>query len=347
MGGGGYCCEWLKRLRPVAGGAALLAATLLPAGVAWSDRRSEEANPPLQRLSIDVQGTGRSYYLHFPSGSRAAPWPLVLVLHGAGSNAEDSLSMYRWIEASDLNGFILVGLDARPPRVWLPTNFRLNPRVWNSGDPGVQDESILKNDDVAYARAVLDELGRRYTLDPGRVFATGFSSGGGMTQRLGVELSERFAAIAAVGSLRAQNAPPRVPLSVLLIYGRRDPLVPYDGGTRVSPSGDTPGMPPVSSTVGAWVRDLHCSGDVQTAQPGPLVLRETWKDCDAGTEVQAVTVDDLGHHWAGSLPDGLKESMAGPQSRAFDDTSEIWAFFAAHPRHGARPQADPPAAAGQ
>ena len=338
MGGGGYSCKWLKCLRSVACGAAVLAALPLTAGAAWSDRRSDDANPPLQRLSIDVQGTGRSYYLHFPSGSRAAPWPLVLVLHGAGSDAADTLSTDRWIETSDLNGFILVGLEARPPRVWLPTSFRLNPRVWNSGDPGVQDESILKNDDVAYTRAVLDELGRRYTIDPGRVYITGFSSGGGMTQRLGVELSERFAAIAAVGSLRVQTAAPRVPLSVLLIYGRHDPVVPYEGGTRVTPWGDTPGMPPVSSTIAAWVRDLHCGGDAQTAQPGPLVLRETWKDCDAGAEVQAITVDDLGHHWAGSLPDGLKESMVGPQSQALDDTSEIWAFFAAHPRR-ARPQA--------
>ena len=332
--------ERLKRVWPVSLGAVLLAATLFPVGAAWCDQyRDDRPAAPTERLSIDVQGTGRSYYLHFPSGSRAAPWSLVLVLHGAGGNAPDTLSMQRWIEASDLNGFILVGLEARPPRVWLPVNFRFNPRVWNSGDPSVHEESILKNDDVAYVRAVLDELGRRYTIDPNRVYAAGFSSGGGMTQRLAVELGERFAAIAAVGSLRAQSAAPRAPLSVLLIYGRRDPVLPYEGGTRVTPWGDFPGMPPVSSTIAAWVGDLHCGGDAQTTQPSPLVQRQVWKDCDAGTEVQAVTVEDLGHHWAGSRPDGMKESMAGPQSQAFDDTSEIWAFFAAHPRHGARPHA--------
>ena len=327
----------LRGLGKVMLSAALGAGAMLHSGAAWCDSRYDDV-PLAERQSIDVQGSSRSYYVHFPSGSRAAPWPLVLVLHGAGSDAVDALSNFRWIEASDLNGFILVGLEARPPRTWLPTNFRLNPRVWNSGDPAVREESILKNDDVAYTGAVLDELMRRYTIDPKRVYAAGFSSGGGMVQRLGVELSERFAAIAAVGSLRAQEAPPRSPLSVLLIYGRRDPVTPYEGGTRVTPWGDTPGMPPVSASVAAWVHDLHCGGDAQIAQPGPQVTREAWKDCDGGTEVQAVTVDDLGHHWAGSRPDGLKESIAGPTSQAFDDTSEIWAFFAAHPRRAARPQ---------
>lgn len=318
--------------------AALLLAGLFTAGNAWCDSRRFET-PVADRSNIEVQGSGRNYFVHFPSGSRAAPWPLVLVLHGAGNNALDTLSMFRWIEASDLNGFILVGLEARPPRVWLPVNFRLNPRVWNSGDPGVQEEGILKNDDVAYTRAVLDEMAQRYTIDPNRVYAAGFASGGGMAQRLGVELSERFAAIAAVGSLRAQSVAPRNPLSVLMIYGTLDPAVPYEGGTRVTPWGDFPGMPPVSANIAGWVHDLHCGGDAQSAQPNPQVLRETWKACDAGNEVQAVTVNDLGHHWAGSRPDGLKESIAGPMSQSFDDTSEIWAFFAAHPRHGAKPQA--------
>ncbi len=317
--------------------AALALAAAMCCASARCDNRHEE-EPLTQRNPIEVQGSGRSYYVHFPSGSRAAPWPLVLVLHGAGGDAVDALSTFRWIEASDLNGFILVGLEARPPRTWLPAGFRLNPRVWNSGDPGVQEESILKNDDVAYVRAVLDQLTRRYTIDPNRIYAAGFSSGGSMAQRLGIEMSERFAAIAAVGSLRAQDAAPRAPLSVLLIYGRNDPVVPYDGGTRVTPWGDTPGMPPVSSSIAAWVRDLHCGGEPQATQPADQVQRQAWKDCDGGTEVQALTVEGLGHHWAGSRPDGLKPSIAGPTSEALDDTGEIWTFFAAHPRRPARTQ---------
>lgn len=318
----------------------LLAALVVGASPAWCQPKRPVA-PPDERRTVEVHGSTRSYYVHFPAGSRSAPWPLVLLLHPAGSSARDAMTILRWTEASDENGFILVGLEARVPTAWLPASFSLNPRVWNSGDPGVQQDNILAGDDVAYAARVLDQLSGIYTLDTARTYAVGFSSGGGMAQRLALELPGRFAAIAAVGSLRAQSAPARKPLSVMLVYGRLDPVTPYDGGTRHTPWGDTPNMPPVADTVAAWVRDLHCAPTAQSQQPNAQVLREAWSGCDEGVEVQAVTIADEGHHWAGSLPDNLKESVAGPVSHAFDDTAEIWTFFAAHPAHGPKAAATP------
>jgi polyhydroxybutyrate depolymerase len=320
----------------------LLAVLLLGllAGPAWSQPRRPPP-PPDERRVVDVGGGSRSYYVHFPAGSRAAPWPLVLLLHPAGSGAKEAMETLRWAESSDENGFILVGLEARTPSAWLPAAFSLNPRVWNSGDPGVQQENILASDDVAYAGAVLDQLMRRYTLDIARIYAVGFSSGGGMAQRLALELPGRFAAVAAVGALRAQAAPARKPLSVMLVYGKLDPVTPYDGGTRHTPWGDTPNMPPVADSIAAWVRDLHCAPQAQAQQPNPQVLRETWSGCDEDVAVQAVTIADNGHHWAGGLPDRLKPAVAGPVSGSFDDTAEIWAFFAAHPRRPPRPVVAP------
>jgi polyhydroxybutyrate depolymerase len=318
----------------------LLAALLLCPSPAWCQPKRPVA-PPDERRVVEVHGSTRSYYLHFPAGSRAAPWPLVLLLHPAGSDAKEAMSVLRWSEAADENGFILVGLEARTPSAWLPAAFSLNPRVWNSGDPGVQQENILASDDVAYAAAVLKQLMSTYTLDTARIYAVGFSSGGGMTQRLALELPGRFAAIAAVGSLRAQPAPLRKPLSVMLVYGKLDPVTPYDGGTRHTPWGDTPNMPPVTDTIASWVRDLHCAPSAQSQQPNAQVLRETWSGCDEGAEVQAVTIADQGHHWGGGLPDRFKASVAGPVSHSFDDTAEIWAFFAAHPQHGPKPATSP------
>jgi polyhydroxybutyrate depolymerase len=320
----------LPRLLP-----AVLLLGLLAAPASAQPRRPPPA--PDERRTVDVGNSTRSYYVHFPAGSRAAPWPLVLLLHPAGSGAKEAMETLRWAESSDENGFILVGLEARTPSAWLSAAFGLNPRVWNSGDPGVQQENILASDDVAYANAVLDQLMRRYTLDTARIYAVGFSSGGGMAQRLALELPGRFAAVASVGALRAQAAPARKPLSVMLVYGKLDPVTPYDGGTRHTPWGDTPNMPPVAATVSAWVRDLHCAPQAQTRQPDPQVLRETWSGCDEGTEVQAVTLADTGHHWPGGLPDRFKPAETGPVGQSFDATAEIWSFFAAHPRRGPRP----------
>jgi polyhydroxybutyrate depolymerase len=297
---------------------------------AWSQQRKEP--PPDQRRTVKVKDSTRAYYVHFPAGSRAAPWPLVLLLHPAGSDAREAMTVQRWREAADENGFILVGLEARTPNSLMPAIFSLNPRVWNSGDPGVHEQNILDSDDVAYAAAVLDQLMGLYTLDISRLYAAGFSSGGGMAQRLAVELPGRFAAIASVGALRAQPGPARGPLSVMLVYGKLDPVTPYDGGTRHTPWGDRTGMPPVSGTIAAWVRDLHCGGQAAEKQVNEKVTSQAWSGCDGGGEVQALTIADEGHHWTGSLPDGLSDADAGPVSRAYDDTQAIWAFFAAHPR---------------
>lgn len=314
----------------------LLAVLLLAPGLAGSDPM-RRPTPPDERRTVRVQDSTRSYYVHFPAGSRAAPWPLVLLLHPAGSGPKDAMAQLRWIEASDENGFILVGLEARTPSAWLPAAFSLNPRVWNSGDAGVHEENILASDDVAYAEAVLQQLMKTYTLDTSRIYAVGFSSGGGMTQRLALELPGRFAAIASVGALRAQPAPLRKPLSVMLVYGKQDPVTPYDGGTRHSPWGDTPNQPPVADSVAAWVRDLHCAPTAQSQQPDAQVLRESWGGCDDGTEVQVVTIADAGHHWPGGLPDKIK--ALGPATGSFDATAEIWSFFAAHPRQSPKASA--------
>ena len=53
-------------------------------------------------------------------------------------------------------------------------------------------------DDVAFIRALLDDLMRAYQVDAKRVYATGMSNGAIMAYRLASELSDRIAAIAPV-----------------------------------------------------------------------------------------------------------------------------------------------------
>ncbi|MDR3415627.1 MAG: PHB depolymerase family esterase [Nevskia sp.] len=311
--------------------AALLAAAAVVVAPASGYTRTKP-NPPSERLSIEVQGHHRDYYLHIPEGSRAAPWPLVLVLHGEGGNAPAALSRQRWIEASDRYGFLLVGLEAQAARSWLPQGSGLNPRIWNDGDPA-NPEAITRSDDVGYTKAVLDELKRRFTIEAAHTYAAGFSGGGAMTQRLAVELGGEFAAIASASARRFGTQAPRVPLSVMLIYGRLDPQLPAAGGGSLRPVAGTP-EPSSSAVIASWIRDLHCAGESQPESPNPRVERQTWPACDGGAEVQAVNVADLGHHWGGGLPDPAG-SAAGPASDAFDSTGEIWNFFVRHPRAAA------------
>lgn len=80
-------------------------------------------------------------------------------------------------------------------------------KSWNHGDgnrPAVA-ESI---DDVQFVRTLIGELEKKLAIDRGRIFATGFSNGALMTERLGCELADVLAGIAPVsGSMPKKFAP--------------------------------------------------------------------------------------------------------------------------------------------
>ena len=76
------------------------------------------------------------------------------------------------------------------------------------------------SNDVEVLERSLDQLEAAVCVDPARVFVTGVSNGGGMTARLGCELSERLAGVASVaGGYR--SLPPCRPAAAAA--GARDP----------------------------------------------------------------------------------------------------------------------------
>jgi len=82
----------------------------------------------------------------------------------------------------------------------------------------------------------LDAIARAHTVDPRRIYATGISNGAVFSHYLAAHLSPRIAAIAPVVGGIAD--PPDAwlkleqPVSVLMLQGTTDRLVPYQGGAR-------------------------------------------------------------------------------------------------------------------
>jgi hypothetical protein len=87
----------------------------------------------IQDLDIQVAGHTWTYHLHVPRQASSVAAPLVVVLHGAGGNGRDYLTKNGWVALSDKEGFVVVAPDGLPALPRLPANFRLNPRLWNSG----------------------------------------------------------------------------------------------------------------------------------------------------------------------------------------------------------------------
>ncbi|MET4698787.1 polyhydroxybutyrate depolymerase [Constrictibacter sp. MBR-5] len=288
------------------------------------------ANPAGAAETIEV-ADGRPVAVHRPAEAPDTPMPLVLVLAGGGDTAEDVLKRQGWTGTADASGFVAAGLEAMPADPGAPAQPLRNPRVWTDGS--APPAAKPRPDDVAYVRAAIEAVSRRHPIDPGRIYAVGFADGGGMVQRLAVEMPGRLAAAASVaGHLHVPGNGERPP-PLLLIFGGSDPLVPLNGG-QVSAPGISDHRPPaVLATVGRWVAALGCPDAPAAAVDGPRVERRLWAPCAGGGELAVVLVRDLGHHWPGSGGGGpLPARLAGPTSDAVDGTAEIWAFLRRHAR---------------
>lgn len=219
-------------------------------------------------------------------------------------------------------------------------------RCWNAGGgkngyTGLFGTAFEKGvDDVQYFRDLLDFLATQVHVDLERVYATGISNGGAMAHRLGVELSDRIAAIAAVSggnqfSTSSDERPGR-PVPVLQIHGR-SPMEwwPFDGGENRFGHIDAS----IPETMQKWV---DFNGEALKPQSrwlpdsDPLDgtrIRETRLDGgDLEGEIRLMEIFGGGHTW----PMGnqcLPRSMIGNTSQDASANEAIWGFFQKHSLH--------------
>lgn len=173
-----------------------------------------------------VDGRIRHYLLTVPTVGKA-PLPLVVVLHGTYGDGE---KMARHLGFEALAG--RYGVVIAYPDAYRPAGARQTLR-WNDGR-GTLESSAAGIDDVAFMRALVDDIAGRVPLDRARVFVAGASNGGMMAYRIGCEAADLVAGIAPViGAIPLPIAPdcrPSRPISVLAVNGMEDPIVPFAGG---------------------------------------------------------------------------------------------------------------------
>ncbi|MGH7752870.1 MAG: alpha/beta hydrolase family esterase, partial [Gemmatimonadales bacterium] len=200
-------------------------------------------------------------------------------------------------------------------------------------------------DDVGYIAALIDHLAQTRGIDRSRVHAVGISNGGLFSQRLARELAPRIAAIGVVAIAMTdkiarpegtRRAPAR-PVSVLLMPGTEDPLVPWTGGDLGFSRGRKVGrVLSTSETVAAWAALNRCTSPPAVAmepdrdpQDGTRVRREAYGPCGGGSEVVLYAVEGGGHTWPGGQQ-YLPARVIGRTSRDLDANEVLWAFFKNH-----------------
>lgn len=274
-------------------------------------------------IEIQMGEHTRRYYVTEPRNPESA-MPVLFIFHGGGGNARQASRM-GFAKLARKSGYLLVypdGVDGH----------------WNDGRSNHPkfDPTL---DDVGFVRLILEELQQQYPVDKKRIYAVGPSNGGMMSHMVGMELSDKFCAIAPlIGAIPQELVPkfqPKEPVSVLIIQGTLDPLVPYNGG-EVTVGRKRHGQ--VASTdraVELWREHNKCEDEgVTTSMPDPKddgckTTKTVWSGGKDGTEVILYRVEGGGH----TVPGGtqyLPKSLIGVVSRDFNAVDEIEAFFARH-----------------
>jgi polyhydroxybutyrate depolymerase len=290
------------------------------------------AEPDLSREAIRFGGRERTFHLHLPPACEAAArLPVVLALHGGGKgDAAQLAARTGFCELADHEGFIAVfpnGVDGQ----------------WNDGRGRTYYQTDNTDvDDVGFIAALIDRLVEKHQGDPERIYVTGISNGGHMALRLGCEIGSKLAAIAPVcGSIpkniHGQGAP-GAPLSVLLMNGTDDPLVPWEGGAVRFFRKTMGEVVSTEQTIEFWVRHNRCNPQPSVRElpdryprDGSTVRVSTYTGGDDGTEVVLYAIEGGGHNLPGSrIPE--QRLITGRKNNDINGAEVIWDFFKQHRR---------------
>lgn len=268
--------------------------------------------------SVDLDGRRRTFTLVRPTAARAHP-PLLLMFHGSNQSGPGfrSFTGQAFDRLAD-SGVFVAYLDGYA-------------KHWNDARRSITFAARREQiDDVAFARAVVDDLVATHGVDRTRVFAAGFSNGGQMAIRLAHEIPGELAGIAVIAAtqpapenLDIQPAEP-TPLPTLLIHGTRDPLVPYHGGTAsmwgFRPRGRGLSAP---DTAAYFAERNRITTAPRTTSVADRIERTSWTQ-DGRPPVALLTVTGGGH----TVPGPRRAPFVmGHTSRAIDSATVIGAFL--------------------
>lgn len=338
--------------------AAVCLAALLIAPALWAQETKEK---------VTVDDVDRNFMVRLPKGYDAKQhYPVVILLHGMNQDAEDMERLTRFDELADKDGIIAVypialhgrwNVGVRPQEA-RPTTMGPGGRHRGGGGypgggggyprggggyPGggggqqpqsrepSEDRRPAPADDIAFLTQMLDQLGTKFSVDASRIYAVGLSEGGFMSLRVGCALSDRIAAVAAVGAAMPKTmiCLPSRPVPEVMISGTSDKVVPYGGGTEHNLSLATIS---VEDSAKAWAKIDRCAEKPEKSKLPPSTKGgmetkvDTYNGCQQNTQVVLYSVKGAGNTWPGG-EQYEAENAIGKTSLDLNANEVIWNFF--------------------
>jgi polyhydroxybutyrate depolymerase len=233
--------------------------------------------------TVMVGGASRSYVLHVPAAYDASkPTPLIVDFHPLGGSGPNERTGSPYPAETDEEGVIM----AFPSGLSGPSG-----GAWNVGPCCVKN-----TDDVEFAKALVEQVKSKACIDPKRVYAVGFSMGGGMSHYLACHAADVFAAVApAAFDLLEENVEdctPARPISVVAFRGTNDVVVPYAGGYSAVVSGMPVTFLGAEATFAKWAELNQCTGAASAADANNC---KSYSGCQGDVDVMLCTQQNGGH----------------------------------------------------
>lgn len=218
-------------------------------------------------VTMMVDDVERKFIVVRPSGAApAGGYPVVFMFHGTGGDGQRFYMTSSWKEKGEAESFVTV----------FPSSLRYCFRTaggegetskWNNGEAQqVKCAGVVLKDDVRFVRMMVDTITRMLPIDRGRIYAAGFSNGGGFVSKLAVEMSDVFAAVgAAAGPLnRLDSATPRRYVPIAYFRGDEDntfiektglPAIPFNDSCLIYFDPILRGYRGAFNLAGSYIKD--------------------------------------------------------------------------------------------
>ncbi len=278
---------------------------------------AERAGAVTTRTQFDVGGQKRSALLIEYQRLKRQPRTLIIVLRGAGGRQRTSRTDARGIGLTPLvrnAGVVIAYPDAVADR-------------WNLGSDGA--------DDVGFVRTLATKLVADGVADKRKIFVVGVASGGVLALRIaceGADYASGFVtAISNMPSAMQATCKIAKPVSILMINGTADPLMPFQGGT-VELNNFKGDVASTEDTLKPFAAASQCSGertktDVPDRDPndGSRVVDERFNGCK--TNVELLRIVGGGHTLPGRPDRQNRGASVGALNNDISTPRVVWDFI--------------------
>lgn len=339
------------RPAPIAAGCFAL---LLAGQMLWAQETKEK---------ITVDDVDRNFLVRLPKGyDPQHRYPVVILLHGMNQDADDLERLTRFDELGDKEGIVAVYPIALHGRWNVGVQPQESPTAMGPGRhrryggypgggggypgggggyPGGgrqpsgrqpdEDRRPAPADDIGFFNQMLDHLATKFSADTSQIYAVGLSEGGFMSLRLACALSDRIAAVAAVGASMPKTmiCLPSRPVPMLMINGTSDPVVPYGGGTEHNLNLATISA---EDSARAWAKIDRCAekpekSKLPAREKGGMETKvDTYTGCRQNAKVVLYSIKGAGNTWPGGEQYEVEKTI-GKTSQDLNANETIWSFL--------------------